>query len=908
MPVKITIIGGGSYQWAPKLLVDLANSPALHDTEVVLQDIDPVPIPRMVALAEHIADVRGIGLTASGTTDRRAALEGADYVVVNISTGGFASMRHDLDIPARHGVRQSVGDTVGPGGIVRALRNIPVFLDIAADVEDLCPDAWLLNLTNPMTTICRALTRETAVKTVGLCHEVTITQFLLSLLLDVSFLELRPTVGGVNHLPFVTALDAAGADGLGQLRELIADLERRADEPLAMDPPADIGYEKRSPGDRWTKGDLVHNNRVKLELFARFGVLAAAGDRHLTEFFPGFLTEESGWGARWGVPLTSIEERERDQADDVTAFEEMLAADSVSSMPSGEMVAPVIRCLEYGEPGWFPLNIPNADQVADLPAGSRSRASAPSTVRASVDATTWTSRRRWPSCSGACRRRRSSRSRPRSRETATPCSRRCCSTRSRAGPTTTALARDDGRDAGRHERLVAAVRAGVGTGALTVGAVADDAEQLSAEYLTRALAHTRPGAVVHEVTAERIGTGQIGASYRLQLQGRDVPPTIVAKLAADDRAARERVKDGYRKEVTFYLELGTRVLGHVPRCWHGAITDDATAFTLLLDDLAPAVPGVQADGCTLEQAAAAVRNLAGIHAATWCDDALLAAGWLEPWNARAAEFLGDVIVGAAEQFVDRYDDALDSADVDALRRAAASTGAWAATPVELFAVVHGDYRLDNLMFSPDGPVVALDWQTATVGSPTCDLAYFLETSLDVELRRGHERELLTVYADALVAGGVGRDEAERCLRSYAADLRQGPLITMLGAIYADGGALRRGRRHVPRHGESLVRGPARPRDARRGDGVTDGMPRRLLAGRPRGSRPPRGDRPGRPRVDCGRAAAGCRSARARAPRARPARARPRRHAHRQPRRAPADTPRDLPGRMAVRAAQHQPDR
>ena len=122
-----------------------------------------------------------------------------------------------------------------------------------------------------------------------------------------------------------------------------------------------------SPGEHWTKADLLHNNRVKLELFGRFGVLPGAGDRHLAEFFPGFLTEESGWGQRWGVPLTSIEERERDQQAYVDAFEEMLARPRCRSMPSGEMVAPVIRCLERDEPGWFPLNIPNADQVADLP-------------------------------------------------------------------------------------------------------------------------------------------------------------------------------------------------------------------------------------------------------------------------------------------------------------------------------------------------------------------------------------------------------------------------------------------------------------------------------------------------------------------------------------------------------------
>jgi alpha-galactosidase len=342
MAVRITIIGGGSYQWAPKLLVDFANTPLLHDAEIVLQDIDATPLPRMVELVDHIAEVRGIGMTASGTTDQREALEGADYVVVNLSTGGFASMRHDLEVPARYGVMQSVGDSVGPGGIVRSLRNIPVFLEIAENMEELCPDAWLFNLTNPMTAICRAVTRETSVKTVGLCHEITGMQFALSQLLDASFMDITPTVAGVNHLPFITALDVAGHDGLERLHEVL---------------------DGRDPA----KEELLGQHRVKLELFSRFGVLPGAGDRHVVEFFPGFLTEDSEWGQRWGVHLTTIEERELDQAYHIRQFEEMLGRDTVSEWPSGEMVAPVIQCFELDQTGWFPLNIPNDGQVADLP-------------------------------------------------------------------------------------------------------------------------------------------------------------------------------------------------------------------------------------------------------------------------------------------------------------------------------------------------------------------------------------------------------------------------------------------------------------------------------------------------------------------------------------------------------------
>src|SRR6478735_4826379 len=369
-PARITIIGGGSYQWTPKLLVDFVNTPVVRDADVVLHDIDDAPLPRMIELAQHLADVRGVALSARATTDRRDALRDADFVVVNISTGGFRSMRHDLEIPDRFGVRQSVGDTVGPGGVMRALRNIPVFLDIARDVEELCPDAWVLNLTNPMTTICRALTRETPLKTIGLCHEITITQFLLSLLLDVGFMDLTLEVGGVNHLPFVTAVDVGGDDGLERLRKLLADAEAVADDPLPMELPEDLELVKQSAGPGWTRGDLMANWRLKLELFERFGVLPGAGDRHVAEFFPNFITDASGWGERWGLDLTSIARRERHQNEHIAALDVLLASDTVDQMPSGEMVAPVIHCMLRDQPGRFPLNIPNEGQVADLPLGA----------------------------------------------------------------------------------------------------------------------------------------------------------------------------------------------------------------------------------------------------------------------------------------------------------------------------------------------------------------------------------------------------------------------------------------------------------------------------------------------------------------------------------------------------------
>jgi alpha-galactosidase len=295
----------------------------------------------------------------TATTDQRAALVGADYVIVTVSTGAFASMRHDLEIPERYGIKQSVGDTVGPGGVMRALRNIPVLVGIARDMADVCPDAWLLNITNPMTTLCRAVTHETPVKTVGLCHEVTGAQFTLSQLLDANFVDFDLTITGVNHLPIVTKITVDGEDGFDRLRGLLADTDRRGDEPAHMPPGVpDFGVTKR---------DVLRANQVKFGLFERFGVLPAAGDRHLVEFFPGFLTEASGWGERWGVALTTIADRERDQQNFVDDLARQRALTEVPTMPSGEMVAPVIDSFLRDRPRNLPLNLPNTGQCLDLP-------------------------------------------------------------------------------------------------------------------------------------------------------------------------------------------------------------------------------------------------------------------------------------------------------------------------------------------------------------------------------------------------------------------------------------------------------------------------------------------------------------------------------------------------------------
>ena len=319
--------------------------------------------------------------------------------------------------------------------------------------------------------------------------------------------------------------------------------------------------------------------------------------------------------------------------------------------------------------------------------------------------------------------------------------------------------------------------------------VAATAEDLTASWLTDALRGAGLEVTVTDVRSERVGTGQIGESHRLSLTYADgsapAPPTLVAKIAGGSPEARERVAGGYEKEVGFYTELASTVTLRIPRCFYGAIAEDHQTFTLLLEDLAPAIPGVQAEGCTPEQAEDGVLSLVGLHAPRWNDDSLLGIDFLTPTDAATAEFLGQVLVTATEEFVTRYAAELDPADVVTLRQVAQAITAWQLARPSPFAIVHGDYRLDNLMFPPRGAgVTALDWQTVTVGPPLRDVAYLLGTGLEVEARRAHEARLVATYHRELVARGIEGYSLEQCMEDYRLGHLQGPMITVLGCIFA----------------------------------------------------------------------------------------------------------------------------
>jgi alpha-galactosidase len=326
---------------------------------LVLEDIDPAPLPKMEALAHKLNDALEAQATVATTTELRRALDGADFVIVCISTGGFRSMAVDLDVPAAHGIFQSVGDTVGPGGINRALRNIPVLVGIGKAMEQHSPEAWMFNITNPMTCLTRSVCRETSIKSVGLCHEVG------NFCMDFAIAMGRPadavscSITGINHFPVLTSLELDGADGFDVLRKLV-------EEVGGLD--ALRPYPGRPDAEMFSKLDFAQRHLFKLTLLDRWGTFPAAGDRHLAEFVSFALTPESEWGAAYNIALTPLSRREQHQDQYVADVDAWLAGTKdLQTWQSGELPSPMIQAMLTGDPFEAPVNIPNSGQGVGLP-------------------------------------------------------------------------------------------------------------------------------------------------------------------------------------------------------------------------------------------------------------------------------------------------------------------------------------------------------------------------------------------------------------------------------------------------------------------------------------------------------------------------------------------------------------
>ena len=325
----------------------------------------------------------------------------------------------------------------------------------------------------------------------------------------------------------------------------------------------------------------------------------------------------------------------------------------------------------------------------------------------------------------------------------------------------------------------------------TTADIAGSPDQVTPQWLSAVLSTPEHQVAVESVDVTPIGTGQIGATYRVAVRygqpETGLPDSFVVKLPAQDETVRERVALSYRSEHAFYTQVADTVAVPLPRCFHCAIADDGSQFALLLADMTPAEQGDQIRGGTPAEARLAAIALAGLHGPRWCDPAWLGfAGTVMPKpDEPTARGLGDITRLAATTTVDKLGDRLSSADRATVLASADRIADWLLTAPDRFALLHGDYRLDNLLFDPDRTrVTVVDWQTLAVGLPARDLAYFVATSLRSEERAGYERDLVNDYHQALTGYGVNEYDTETCWQDYRLGMLQVPLISTLGFAFS----------------------------------------------------------------------------------------------------------------------------
>ncbi len=323
----------------------------------------------------------------------------------------------------------------------------------------------------------------------------------------------------------------------------------------------------------------------------------------------------------------------------------------------------------------------------------------------------------------------------------------------------------------------------------TAEAAASD-PPITAARVTELLANAGHDVAVDAITIEPVGTGQMGASYRLGLSVTGdrgpLPDTLVAKTAAGPPSKRALAAGSYRTEVNFYRHLASTVSIRVPACWASWSNEDGSEFVLLLEDLAPRRQGDQIAGCTVEEAIAAAVNLAGLHGPRWADPTLAATEGLDVVEPTTATTLGDVLHPMNDLYFTHFADRLGAAHRAVFDQVADAAGEWLLGRPERHGLVHGDYRLDNLLFAPDGgDVAAVDWQTVSVGLPARDLAFLCSTGLDVAARRAGEEAVLGAYHRALTGHGVAGYSLEDCRDDYAYGMLQGVLIIVLGWATAE---------------------------------------------------------------------------------------------------------------------------
>jgi alpha-galactosidase len=331
--------------FATTLVGDVLSFDELEDSEIALMDIDEHRLEQTTRVAESMVDNADLDATVEATTDRVEALEGAANVLNMINVGDTEPFENEIRIPEKYGVKQAIGDTIGPGGIFRALRTIPTMLDIANDVEEVCPDALFLNYTNPMSILCQTLYDATDVDTVGLCHSVPHTAEAIADYVDVPQDELDYWVAGINHVAWFLKAEHDGESVYPALRE-------------AMDDP-----------------EIYERDTVRFEMMRHFGSFPTESSHHMSEYVPYFRTDEATIGEMTGTDYAERMEtatylegwKERSvQRDDPELDVDL---DSVAPERSEEYASRIIHAVETDTPRRMNLNVSNETKaIENLPA------------------------------------------------------------------------------------------------------------------------------------------------------------------------------------------------------------------------------------------------------------------------------------------------------------------------------------------------------------------------------------------------------------------------------------------------------------------------------------------------------------------------------------------------------------
>ena len=348
---KVCFVGAGSTVFAKSLLGDILSFPELAGSSISLHDIDAERLSTSALVAHRIAETLDVAPTIEASTDRRQALEGADYVITMFQVGGYEPATvTDFEIPKRYGLRQTIADTLGIGGIMRGLRTIPVLVDLGHDMEEVCGDATLLNYVNPMAMLCWAVDRATSIDTVGLCHSVQGTAAQLADDLGVPVDEIRYRCAGINHMAFYLEFERETAEGRV---DLYPELAVRALGEM----PKRHGYLSEA---------------VRYEMFRRLGYFVTESSEHFAEYVPWFIKAgRDDLIDRFGIPLDEYPRRCEFQ---IAGWDEQRRRLEDPDAPlrvrrSPEYGSEIIHSMETGTPRVIYGNVPNRGLISNLPDG-----------------------------------------------------------------------------------------------------------------------------------------------------------------------------------------------------------------------------------------------------------------------------------------------------------------------------------------------------------------------------------------------------------------------------------------------------------------------------------------------------------------------------------------------------------